>query len=135
MSRVVWLWFFANTSPIQQWLQVSAVEWLVILQMNVFIFAMLNNYFSINLIVACDYALSCLHRNEFARPKTDESYENLKLAERISKLKNCALQLATFSLWYAFNYIFYYVMLNLQTSSTQFIIQIFGIELMFANRY
>ncbi|GMI96932.1 DSB formation [Hibiscus trionum] len=77
-----------HKSPIQQWLQVSPGEWLNFAEQS------LENGFYAIAAKACDYALSSLQRNEIARSKTDESYENSLLTERISKLKNCALQSA-----------------------------------------
>ncbi|KAE8713463.1 Lateral organ boundaries domain family protein [Hibiscus syriacus] len=74
-----------HKSQIQQWLQVSPVEWLNFAEQS------LDNCFYAISAKACDYALSCLQRNEIAGAKTDELYENLLLTERISKIKNCAL--------------------------------------------
>ncbi|KAK8361417.1 hypothetical protein V6Z11_A03G040000 [Gossypium hirsutum] len=77
-----------HKSQIHQWLQVSPVEWLNFAEQS------LDNCFYAIAAKACDYALSCFHRNEIVRSKTDESCENLQLTEKITKLKNCALTLA-----------------------------------------
>ncbi|KAK8601414.1 hypothetical protein V6N13_058873 [Hibiscus sabdariffa] len=78
-----------HKSQIHQWIQVSPVEWLNFAEQS------LENCFYTIAAKACDYALSYLPRDEVARSKADESYENLQLTERISKLKNCALTLAS----------------------------------------
>ncbi|MBA0850693.1 hypothetical protein Goshw_004462 [Gossypium schwendimanii] len=77
-----------HNSQIHQWLQVSPVEWLNFAEQS------LDNCFYAIAAKACDYGLSCFHRNEIVRSKTDESCENLQLLEKITKLKNCALTLA-----------------------------------------
>ncbi|KAK8683659.1 hypothetical protein V6N13_039712 [Hibiscus sabdariffa] len=78
-----------HKSQIHHWIQVSPLEWLNFAEQS------LENCFYTIAAKACDYALSCLQRNEIARSKADESYENLQLTERISKLKNCALTLSS----------------------------------------
>ncbi|XP_052479064.1 protein DOUBLE-STRAND BREAK FORMATION [Gossypium raimondii] len=77
-----------HKSQIHQWLQVSPVEWLNFAEQ------LLDNRFYAIAAKACDYGLSCFHKNEIVRSKTDESCENLQLIEKITKLKNCALTLA-----------------------------------------
>ncbi|XWS29066.1 hypothetical protein CRYUN_Cryun25bG0124700 [Craigia yunnanensis] len=62
-----------HKSRIQQWLQVSHLEWLIFAEQS------LENCFYAIAAKACDYALSCLRRNDVTESKTDESFENLQV--------------------------------------------------------
>ncbi|XP_022729519.1 uncharacterized protein LOC111284817 isoform X2 [Durio zibethinus] len=77
-----------HKSQIQQWLQVSHLEWLNFAEQS------LESGFYAIAAKACDYALSCLGRNGVAESKTDEWFENLQVTEKINNLKNSALTLA-----------------------------------------
>ncbi|XVF46197.1 hypothetical protein PTKIN_Ptkin03bG0008100 [Pterospermum kingtungense] len=77
-----------HKSQIQKWLQVSHQEWLNFAEQS-----LENGFYPIS-VKACDYALSCLGRNEVAESETDKSFEILQLNEKINKLKNSALALA-----------------------------------------
>ncbi|XP_021278392.1 uncharacterized protein LOC110412209 [Herrania umbratica] len=77
-----------HKSEIQKWLQVSHLEWLNFAEQS------LENGFHAVAVKACDYALSCLKRNDVAESKTDESLEKLQVTDKINKLKNSALTLA-----------------------------------------
>ncbi|XWS53382.1 hypothetical protein CRYUN_Cryun11dG0152500 [Craigia yunnanensis] len=76
-----------HKSRIQQWLQVSHLEWLNFAEQS-----QENGFYAIA-AKACDYALSCLRRNDAAELKTDESFEILQVTEEINKLKNSAVKL------------------------------------------
>ncbi|XVE58978.1 hypothetical protein DITRI_Ditri05aG0007100 [Diplodiscus trichospermus] len=77
-----------HKSQIQQWLQVSHLQWLNFAEQSIE-----NGYYAIA-VKACDYALSCLRRNDVTESKTDESFEILQVTDNINRLKNSALALA-----------------------------------------